>query len=89
MPFVGVRELKTKASEILKVLRQEKKDFIVTYKGKPFAVLAPLTEEELEDYILASHPRFIEMRIVSREEIKKGETADTEELKRLAKEVKK
>ncbi|MDI6822438.1 MAG: hypothetical protein QMD66_06240 [Actinomycetota bacterium] len=40
MPFVGVRELKTKTSEILRTLREEKKEYILTYKGRPCGCLS-------------------------------------------------
>lgn len=84
MPLVGVRELKTKASEVFRTVRQKKEEFIITYKGKPFAILVPLSEEELEDYILAGHPHFIKERKFSREEVRKGEKVTTKELKKLA-----
>lgn len=83
MPFVGVRELKTKTSEILRTLREEKREYIVTYKGKPCGMLIPLSEEEVEDYILAHHPRYVKMRKIAREEIKKGQIVGANELKAL------
>jgi prevent-host-death family protein len=42
MPDVGVRELKTHASEILRRVRQHRTRYIITYRGRPVAILAPL-----------------------------------------------
>ncbi len=55
MRFVNVRELKAKISEIL---RQTDKgeEIVITYRGKPKAILRNLREDELEDYILENHP---------------------------------
>lgn len=64
MPRVGVRELKNRASEILRAVREEGAEYIITYQGRPSAILLPIDigEEELEDYILAHHPHFVELR---------------------------
>ena len=46
MPRVGVRELKNRASEILRAVREEGAEYIITYQGRPTAVLLPVNEEE-------------------------------------------
>ncbi len=43
---IGVRELKNQTSCVLKAVREEMAEFVVTLHGKPVAVLRPLTEEE-------------------------------------------
>jgi len=42
MREVGVRELKTHASRILRNLRDRRTRYVVTYRGRPVAILAPL-----------------------------------------------
>jgi prevent-host-death family protein len=42
MPNVGVRELKTHASEIIRSLREKRTRYVVTYRGRPVALLMPL-----------------------------------------------
>ena len=42
MPDVGVRELKTHASEIVRNVREHRTRYIITYRGQPVGVLAPL-----------------------------------------------
>ena len=44
MPDVGVRELKTRASEILRDVRENRARYTITYRGRPVGVLLPLEE---------------------------------------------
>jgi prevent-host-death family protein len=46
MPKVGMRELKKRTSEILRAVREEGAEYIITYQGRPSAVLLPIDEEE-------------------------------------------
>ncbi len=52
MKFVGVRELRNKTGEVLRAVQQGDK-VILTKRGKPFAAMARLREEEIERLILA------------------------------------
>ena len=45
---IGVRELKNKTSRILREVREEMAEYIVTFRGKPVAILRPLTEDEAQ-----------------------------------------
>ncbi len=38
MPRVRVRELKNQTSEILRAVREERAEYIITYQGRPMAV---------------------------------------------------
>lgn len=42
MPEVGVRELKIRAAEIVRRVRERKARYIITYRGRPVATLAPV-----------------------------------------------
>ena len=42
---IGVRELKNRASEIVREVHEQEAEFIVTLRGEPVAVLRPLTEK--------------------------------------------
>jgi prevent-host-death family protein len=44
MPDIGVRELKTHASEIVRKVREQRARYVVTYRGQPVGVLLPLDE---------------------------------------------
>jgi prevent-host-death family protein len=48
MARVGVRELKNRATEILRAVREDRAQYVVTYHGRPVAVLLPVDEEWLE-----------------------------------------
>jgi len=44
MPSIGVRELKARASEILRRVRDRRARYLVTHHGRPIAALIPLEE---------------------------------------------
>lgn len=46
MPEIGIRELKTHASEIIRQVRDERTRYVITYRGHPVGVLLPLAETE-------------------------------------------
>jgi antitoxin (DNA-binding transcriptional repressor) of toxin-antitoxin stability system len=52
MKFLGIQDLKGKSSQILKELSKEK-EMIVISKGKPIAILASITEENIEESLSA------------------------------------
>lgn len=46
MPVIGIRELKARASEIVRDMRENKTSYTITYRGKPVGVLTPVAEDE-------------------------------------------
>ena len=69
--FVNIRELKGHLSAVIR--RSRKGDIVVTSRGKPAAVLHAISEEGLEDYLLAHSPRFLRsLQASSREYRRKG-----------------
>ena len=55
MKFTNVRELKAKTSSVLR--RVEKGDTVlVTTHGRPTAMLVPVSEDDIEDAMLAYSP---------------------------------
>ena len=42
MPEIGIRELKSQASEIMRAVREERAEYIVTLRGKPVAMIVPV-----------------------------------------------
>jgi prevent-host-death family protein len=44
MPDVGVRELKARASEIVREVRERRVRYTITYRGRPVGVLMPLDD---------------------------------------------
>ena len=48
MPEVGVRELKARASEIIRSVRDSRARYTITYRGRPVGVLMPLEQSRME-----------------------------------------
>jgi prevent-host-death family protein len=53
-------ELKNKTNELLRYVMKGE-PVIITYRGKPAASILPLTEEDLEDFILEHSPKIRKM----------------------------
>ncbi len=45
---IGVRELKNQASRIVRAVREEMAEYVITVQGEPVAVLRPLTDEDTQ-----------------------------------------
>lgn len=52
MTMIGVRELRQQTTEVLRRIREEGAEYIITYQGQPVAVLLPLDAEAVEQAIL-------------------------------------
>ena len=52
MPRVGIRELKARASEIVRAVREEKAQYVITYQGQPVGVLSPIDEQQLDTLLV-------------------------------------
>ena len=46
---IGVRELKNQTSSIVRQVREESAEYVITYRGLPVAVLRPIDEQEAAD----------------------------------------
>ncbi len=51
MAEIGVRDLKAKASEIVRMVREQRAHYLITHRGHPVALLMPLPEPVLEETI--------------------------------------
>ena len=48
MPEIGVRELKIRASEVVRDVREKQARYIITHRGRPVGLLLPFSEREVE-----------------------------------------
>jgi prevent-host-death family protein len=48
MPLVGVRELRQRTSEVLRRVREDGIEYVITYQGRPGAMLPPVDAERVE-----------------------------------------
>jgi prevent-host-death family protein len=51
MRQIGLRELRDRASKILREVREEKSEYIITHHGRPVALLIPVDQEALEQHL--------------------------------------
>ena len=47
MPRLGVRELKNRATEVIRNVREKGTEYVVTYRGDPGVIVRPVTEADL------------------------------------------
>lgn len=45
---IGVRELKNQTSRVIRAVREEMAEYVITVRDKPVAVLRPLTDEDIQ-----------------------------------------
>ena len=57
MKIVPLNEVKNRFSTYLELSKRE--DIVVTKNGRPAAILHAVTDEDVEDYLFESDPRFI------------------------------
>lgn len=48
MPLIGVRELREQTSEVIRRVREDHAEYVVTYQGRPVAIILPLDAERAE-----------------------------------------
>lgn len=60
MPIVNMRELARSTSKVVGRVSRSKKPTFVTRSGHPVAVLMPIDEVALEDWVLANAPEFVD-----------------------------
>ena len=49
MPEVGVKELQTRTSQILRDVREKRISYIITHRGRPTGMLVPISEEQADE----------------------------------------
>jgi prevent-host-death family protein len=52
MALIGIRELRESASEVLRRVREEKAEYVITYQGQPVAVILPVDSELVKKAML-------------------------------------
>jgi prevent-host-death family protein len=49
MTEIGVRELKNRASEIVREVREGRMEYVITYRGQPVARLVPIVDRVADE----------------------------------------
>ncbi len=79
MKIVPLNEVKNRFSTYLELSKRE--DIVVTKNGRPAAILHAVTDEDIEDYLFESDPRFIARIEALRQKLKKIQSGKIKELK--------
>jgi len=69
---IGVRELKARASELVRTVKEERARYVITQRGKPAALIIPLDAAPLEK----TRDQVWESLIKIGEELSKGWKSD-------------
>lgn len=56
---IGIRELKNRATEILREVEENRAPVVVTRHGRPSALILPIGSPEAEDYVLSHAPEIV------------------------------
>ncbi|MCX5909702.1 MAG: type II toxin-antitoxin system prevent-host-death family antitoxin [Deltaproteobacteria bacterium] len=78
MRFANTVDLKNKTNELLREVMKGS-PVIITYRGKPAATLAPLTEDDLDDFVLENSPKIKKMIAEAEKDIQQGKVVSLEE----------
>ena len=79
MPVVNMRELARSTSKVIGHVARSKKPTFVTRSGHPVAVLMPIDELALEDWVLANAPEFVDSMREGELDAKHGRTVTLED----------
>ena len=80
MKFTNVRGLKSKTSEMLRTVEQGN-TILVTTHGRPTAMLVPVTEDDIEDALLAYSPKLRKKIQEGLKDIRAGRTMSLSDYK--------
>ena len=57
--IIGVRELKNQTSRLVRAVREEMAEYVITVRGEPVAVLRPFTDKDAQRLRQAEHLLFL------------------------------
>jgi len=59
MSLIGVRELRQQTSEVIRRVREESAEYVITYQGRPVAILLPLDADQAEKEMVQASKRAV------------------------------
>ncbi len=78
MRVANTVELKNKTNELLREVMKGN-PLIITYRGKPAASILPLSEDDLEDFVIENSPSIRKKILKAEEDLKKGRVISLDE----------
>ena len=59
MSLIGVRELREQTSEVIRRVRQDRAEYVVTYQGRPVAIILPLDAGRVEKEVVQASKKAV------------------------------
>ncbi len=59
MSLIGVRELREQTSEVIRRVRQDRAKYVVTYQGRPVAIILPLDAGRAEKEMVQASKKVV------------------------------
>jgi prevent-host-death family protein len=84
MKFANIKDLQKDASGIIATV-EGGEDVIITKRGKPAAVIYPLTEDSMEDYLIQHSPSIKKKIEEGLKDAREGRTVPIEDLLKVRK----
>ncbi len=78
MRFANTVDLKNKTNKLLREVMKGG-SVVITYRGKPAAALQPLSEDDMEDFVLEHSPKIKKLIGEAERDIKEGKIVSLEE----------
>lgn len=78
MRVANTVELKNKTNELLRDVMKGN-PLIITYRGKPAASILPLSEDDLEDFVIENSPSIRKKILKAEEDLKAGRVISLDE----------
>ena len=79
MPHVSIRDLQRNAGGVVAAVTTSGRPAVVTKHGRPVAAVVPISEEELEDWVLANASPFVADRRRADKELAAGKTTSLDD----------
>ena len=80
MPSITIRELSRNTAEVVDGVQKSGRPALVTRNGRLVAAVVPIDEDELEDWVLATLPEFVDSMREADEAFASGKTRPLEEV---------
>lgn len=79
---IGIRELKNRATEVLRAIEERRSGVVITRRGRPTALILPIDSPEAEDYVLSHAPEIIDSLREANDDLREGRTTTLSEYRR-------
>lgn len=79
---IGIRELKNRATEVLRAIEERRSGIVVTRRGRPTALILSIDSPEAEDYVLSHAPEIVDSLREADDDLRAGRTTTLSEYRR-------